>query len=100
MSIDLCVLASGSGGNCTVVRTPAGVVLVDAGLGPRTTYGPAGIVAGSDRQPIDLLYLMQETGDVPLGFLDDRVLNFVHATAAPALGTRITIEATIAGAMD
>jgi phosphoribosyl 1,2-cyclic phosphodiesterase len=36
MSLELCVLASGSGGNCTVVRTPAGVVLLDAGIGPRT----------------------------------------------------------------
>ena len=36
MSLELCVLASGSGGNCTVVRTPAGVVLIDAGIGPRT----------------------------------------------------------------
>jgi phosphoribosyl 1,2-cyclic phosphodiesterase len=37
MSIELCVLASGSAGNSTVLRTPAGVMLVDAGLGPRTT---------------------------------------------------------------
>jgi phosphoribosyl 1,2-cyclic phosphodiesterase len=37
MSLEVCVLASGSGGNCTVVRTPGGVVLVDAGIGPRTT---------------------------------------------------------------
>jgi phosphoribosyl 1,2-cyclic phosphodiesterase len=37
MSIEVCVLASGSSGNCTVVRTPAGVVLIDAGLGPRST---------------------------------------------------------------
>jgi phosphoribosyl 1,2-cyclic phosphodiesterase len=35
MSIEVCVLASGSGGNCTVLRAPGGVVLVDAGLGPR-----------------------------------------------------------------
>jgi phosphoribosyl 1,2-cyclic phosphodiesterase len=34
MSIDICILASGSGGNCTVVRTPAGILLLDAGLGP------------------------------------------------------------------
>jgi phosphoribosyl 1,2-cyclic phosphodiesterase len=34
MSIEICILASGSGGNCTVVRTPSGVVLIDAGLGP------------------------------------------------------------------
>lgn len=36
MSIELCVLASGSAGNCSVVRTPAGVMLIDAGIGPRT----------------------------------------------------------------
>src|SRR4051812_29319032 len=37
MSIEMCVLASGSSGNCTAVRAPAGVILIDAGLGPRTT---------------------------------------------------------------
>jgi phosphoribosyl 1,2-cyclic phosphodiesterase len=36
MSIELCILASGSSGNCTVVRTPAGVFLIDCGIGPRT----------------------------------------------------------------
>lgn len=36
MSIELCVLASGSSGNATLVRTPAGVMLIDAGIGPRT----------------------------------------------------------------
>jgi phosphoribosyl 1,2-cyclic phosphodiesterase len=36
MSVELCVLASGSAGNCTVVRTPAGVLLLDCGIGPRT----------------------------------------------------------------
>lgn len=36
MSMEICVLASGSAGNCTVVRTPAGVLLVDCGIGPRT----------------------------------------------------------------
>lgn len=35
MSIELCVLGSGSSGNCSVLRTPGGVVLIDAGLGPR-----------------------------------------------------------------
>src|SRR5205807_2741637 len=37
MSIELCVLASGSLGNCSVLRTPGGVVLIDIGIGPRTT---------------------------------------------------------------
>jgi len=36
MSLELCILGSGSSGNCAVVRTPAGVMLIDAGLGPRT----------------------------------------------------------------
>lgn len=36
-ALRLCVLGSGSGGNSTVVATPAGAVLIDAGFGPRTT---------------------------------------------------------------
>lgn len=34
--LELCVLASGSGGNCTVLRSPGGVLLIDIGIGPRT----------------------------------------------------------------
>ena len=36
MSMELCVLASGSAGNCTVLRSPGGVFLIDCGIGPRT----------------------------------------------------------------
>jgi phosphoribosyl 1,2-cyclic phosphodiesterase len=36
MSIELCILASGSMGNTTVLRTPRGVMLIDIGIGPRT----------------------------------------------------------------
>lgn len=36
MSLELCILASGSAGNAALLRTPAGVVLIDAGIGPRT----------------------------------------------------------------
>lgn len=36
MSIELCILASGSMGNSGVLRTPAGVMLIDCGIGPRT----------------------------------------------------------------
>jgi phosphoribosyl 1,2-cyclic phosphodiesterase len=35
MSLDLCILASGSSGNCSVVRSPGGSILIDGGLGPR-----------------------------------------------------------------
>jgi phosphoribosyl 1,2-cyclic phosphodiesterase len=37
LSIELCVLASGSGGNSTLVRAGGRAVLVDAGFGPRAT---------------------------------------------------------------
>ena len=35
MSLEICVLASGSRGNCAVLRTASGVILIDAGIGPR-----------------------------------------------------------------
>jgi phosphoribosyl 1,2-cyclic phosphodiesterase len=37
MSLELCILASGSAGNAAVLRAPGGVLLIDAGIGPRTT---------------------------------------------------------------
>src|SRR5690349_20740571 len=37
MSLELCVLASGSMGNASVLRTPVGAMLIDLGIGPRTT---------------------------------------------------------------
>ena len=37
MSLEMCVLGSGSGGNSTVIRAPRGSFLLDAGFGPRTT---------------------------------------------------------------
>ena len=36
MSLELCILASGSSGNAALLRSPAGCVLIDAGIGPRT----------------------------------------------------------------
>jgi phosphoribosyl 1,2-cyclic phosphodiesterase len=36
MSLELCILASGSAGNAAIVQSPAGVLLIDAGIGPRT----------------------------------------------------------------
>jgi phosphoribosyl 1,2-cyclic phosphodiesterase len=36
MSLELCILASGSAGNATLLRSPAGSMLIDAGIGPRT----------------------------------------------------------------
>ena len=36
MTLELCVLASGSAGNASIVRSPSGALLIDAGIGPRT----------------------------------------------------------------
>ena len=59
MSLEICVLGSGSGGNATVVRSPAGSFLIDAGLGPRVTaqrlHGTG--VAVEDLQAIVLTHL-------------------------------------------
>jgi len=35
MPVELCILASGSAGNASILRSPAGVLLIDAGIGPR-----------------------------------------------------------------
>lgn len=51
MSLELCVLASGSSGNCAVVRTPAGLLMIDAGIGPRAA---AKRLAGSGVSLADL----------------------------------------------
>lgn len=36
MSLELCILASGSAGNAAILRSPTGVLMIDAGIGPRT----------------------------------------------------------------
>lgn len=35
MSLELCILASGSAGNASILRSPTGVLLIDAGISPR-----------------------------------------------------------------
>ena len=39
MSMELCVLASGSSGNSSVIRTANGAFLIDCGIGPRILGG-------------------------------------------------------------
>jgi hypothetical protein len=45
-------------------------------------------------QPLDLVLVTHAGSDPSLGFLDDRVLQFVHATQTPSLADPITIEYT------
>jgi phosphoribosyl 1,2-cyclic phosphodiesterase len=39
MSLSLSILASGSAGNCSVVRSSGAIMLIDCGIGPRTAAG-------------------------------------------------------------
>lgn len=51
MSLELCILASGSAGNASILRSPAGVLLIDAGIGPRTL---AARLDGTGVRPTDI----------------------------------------------
>ncbi len=53
LRLQLCVLASGSGGNCTMLRTPGGTMLIDIGIGPRT-FGRRVAMAEASISPSDI----------------------------------------------
>ena len=54
MSLEICVLASGSAGNAAILRSPAGILLIDAGIGPRTL---AKRLDGTGVRPTDIAAL-------------------------------------------
>ena len=54
MSLEICVLASGSAGNAAILRSPNGVLLIDAGIGPRTL---AKRLVGTGVRPTDITAL-------------------------------------------
>lgn len=54
MSLELCILASGSAGNASILRSPAGVLLIDAGIGPRSL---AKRLEGTGVRPADVAAL-------------------------------------------
>jgi phosphoribosyl 1,2-cyclic phosphodiesterase len=54
MSLEICVLASGSAGNAAILRSPAGILLIDAGIGPRTL---ARRLDGTGVRPTDIAAL-------------------------------------------
>src|SRR6185436_18710641 len=76
---------------------PANTVGCSVTFRNRTTGNPRTIfVHQSDikLQPLDLLLVTHAGSDPSLGFLDDRVLQYVHATQTPSLADPITIEYT------
>jgi phosphoribosyl 1,2-cyclic phosphodiesterase len=54
MSLELCILASGSAGNAAILRSPVGIVLIDAGIGPGTLEKR---LDGTGVRPTDILAL-------------------------------------------
>ena len=100
MSLQFCFLASGSGGNCTLVRTPAGVMLIDAGIGPRTAasrmHGTG--VCPADISAICLTHLDRDHFSLNwVGTAIKRgVAVYVHRTRAEDL-TRIAGNAAFSG---
>jgi phosphoribosyl 1,2-cyclic phosphodiesterase len=54
MSLEICVLASGSAGNAAILRSPAGILLIDAGIGPPTL---AKRLDGTGVRPTDIAAL-------------------------------------------
>lgn len=98
MALELCVLASGSSGNASVLRTPAGCVLIDAGIGPRTMsrrLDGTGCTLG-DLRGVVLTHL--DSDHLAAGWLNAaRKLNlrfFCHRDVRPHLLARLGPEAT------
>lgn len=55
--IEMCVLGSGSSGNCTLVRAHGRLVMIDAGLGPRTVAKRLGPDGPAELEKLDALLL-------------------------------------------
>ena len=62
MSLELCILASGSAGNAAILRSQTGVLLIDAGIGPRT-FGQRLDGTGISPADISALCLTHLDGD-------------------------------------
>ena len=76
MAISLCVLGSGSGGNCTLLRLGLGEqcrhVLIDAGLSPRRTTTLLAAHGVSPRDISDVLLTHLDTDHLHGGWVDGR----------------------------
>ncbi len=70
MSLEMCVLGSGSGGNSTVIRSPQGVFLLDAGFGPRTTAQRMGTAGGRETRGAELGVDTSDISAIVLTHLD------------------------------
>jgi glyoxylase-like metal-dependent hydrolase (beta-lactamase superfamily II) len=84
MSLEICVLASGSAGNAAILRSPAGILLIDAGIGPRTL---AKRLDGTGVRPTDITALC-------LTHLDGDHFSARWASTLRRLGSRSIVTPT------
>jgi phosphoribosyl 1,2-cyclic phosphodiesterase len=97
MSLSLSILASGSSGNCAVVRCGGGVMLIDCGIGPRTTAArlrQLGI-RGTDLLAICLTHLDSDHFNARwIGpIVKHRIAVWCHAQRAAELARRVDDQA-------
>jgi phosphoribosyl 1,2-cyclic phosphodiesterase len=85
--MSLAVLGSGSRGNAVAIATPEGVLLVDAGFGPRTLARRL-VAAGLPTEPIIGIVLTHEHGDHARG-----AIALARKTLAPLIASRGTLSA-------
>jgi phosphoribosyl 1,2-cyclic phosphodiesterase len=89
MSLEICVLASGSSGNCTLIRTPVGAMLLDAGIGPRGAakrMGGTGASVGNVRA-VCLTHLDRDHFSLrwTRRIVEQQIHVFCHADLSPTL---------------
>jgi phosphoribosyl 1,2-cyclic phosphodiesterase len=84
MALQMCILASGSSGNASILRTPEGAVLIDAGIGPVSTQRRLNGSTNAAREirAIVLTHLDRDhfTPTWVRRILRDRIRVFVHAS--------------------
>ena len=83
MAVRMTVLASGSRGNCTVVSSSWGSILVDAGISCRETLRRMKS-AGEDPQHLKAIFISHEHSDHVAGLLFGST-TFRHPPATSAL---------------
>lgn len=89
MSIEVCVLASGSSGNCTLVRSGDAALLIDAGIPPREILARAGELGVAPSMLVGLC-ISHEHSDHVSG-----VLKLVEEHPVPVYVNRGTSEALV-----
>src|SRR5258708_7520829 len=93
MSLRICILGSGSGGNCTLVATERTRLLVDAGFSRRDTLRRLAAI-GEITDSIDAILISHEHSDHVSGLIS-LAKAFGKHRAVPVFVTEITRQAIL-----